>query len=160
MVPTLADVQVSIERHHWINTVVGVIDAAWHLTDEEQFDVIRIVSTVVRQLNIPERGEPAELPVPLVLEVGAGFYANQITSTLDSGIARPIRALHTGDQTVPVEIWAQSIVSLFTTAYPDLDGVERMYLTKSFVDLLAAIGVAERAPVFLPADVVRIYENP
>lgn len=145
-----------IERHHWLNTIVGVIDAAWNLTAEEQFHAIRIVSGVLQQMLIPDRGEPREVPIPLALEVGGGFYSAQLTSTLDSGIERSVRPLRAGDQTVPLDVWRDALVGLVTTSYPDLEPLERVWLTRAFDDLLAALGVTERAPVFLPEDVVRL----
>lgn len=144
-----------IERHHWINTVVGIIDSVWHLTPEEQFHTIRVVKALLEHLSIPERGEPREVPAPLALEVDGGFYNLQLNSTQDSGIARPVRAPGPRDYNLPMEVWCQSLVNLFTTAYPDLEPLERLYLTKGFLDLLASLGAPHRAPAYVPEDVSR-----
>jgi hypothetical protein len=50
------------ERYHWINVMVGVLDGAFHLTDNEQFRVIEIVSKLLERLHIPERSVPATRP--------------------------------------------------------------------------------------------------
>ena len=71
-----------------------------------------------------------------------------------------MRALQQGDQTFAADVWRTALVEMFTTAYPDLSGIERVWLTRTVGDLLGGIGVATRAPVFLPEDVVRIAMNP
>lgn len=148
-----------MERHHWLSAVVGVIDAAWNLTAEEQHHVNRIVSVILDELAIPERGAPREIPAPIAMEVEGGFYSSQLH---DAVLAddRPVRPLHPGDQTATPDVWRTSLVELFTTAYPDLSGVERVWLTKTLGDLLGGIGVATRAPVWLSEDVVRVAQNP
>jgi hypothetical protein len=148
------------ERHHWLNTVVGILDATWHLTEEEQLAAIHIVGELLDFLNIPERGEPAELPISLVMEIDGGYYTDQLFSHYDSGAARPVRATAAGDVNVAPEVWRTALVNLFTTAYPDLDPVERMGITKIIGDLLAALGVTYRAPSHIPDEVVRVARNP
>lgn len=149
-----------MERHHWLNAVVGVIDAAWNLTAEEQYHVTRIVAVILDKLSIPERGAPAEIPAPIAMEVEGGFYSSQMHDAALSQVERPVRALSSGDQTVAPDVWRTTLVELFTTAYPDLTGVERVWLTKTIGDLLGGIGVATRAPVWLSEDVTRVAANP
>jgi hypothetical protein len=111
-------------------------------------------------LNTAERGEPAELPISLVMEIDGGYYTDQLFSHYDSGAARPVRATAAGDVNVAPEVWRTALVNLFTTAYPDLDPVERMGITKIIGDLLAALGVTYRAPSHIPDEVVRVARNP
>jgi len=145
-----------IERHHWLNTVVGLIDSVWHLTPEEQYQTIRVVRALLERLAVPERGAPREIPASLALEVDGAYYNTQLNSTYDSGAPRPIRRVERTDYTLPVEVWCSSLTSLFTTAYPDLDPIERVLLTKTFLDLLTSLGADERSPSHIPEDVARV----
>lgn len=149
-----------MERQHWLSAVVGVIDAAWNLTAEEQHHVNRIVAVILDELAIPERGAPSEIPAPVAMEVEGGFYSSQLHDAAIAVVERPVRPLHTGDQTAAPDVWRTSLVELFTTAYPDLSGIERVWLTKTIGDLLGGIGVTTRAPVWLSEDVTRVAANP
>jgi hypothetical protein len=149
-----------VERHHWVNTVVGLLDAVWHLSLEERVWSSRIVGGVLDELRIPERGPAAQIPAHLAYEVEVGRYGRLVNGDLDSGVEHRPRPATPSDHPVPFDVWRQTFVSLFTTAYPDLDGVERVFLTKVFGELLTAIGVGPRAAQFVPDDVVRIARNP
>jgi hypothetical protein len=144
-----------VDRHHWVNTVVGFIDSVWNLTPEELAPAIRVVRALLERLDVPGRGEPVEIPAPLALEVDGGFYATQINAVYDSGLLRPVRKLGPRDIQYPIEVWCASLTSMFTKAYPGLDPIERVYLTKAFLDLLTSLGVPDRAPVYIPEDVAR-----
>ncbi len=145
-----------VERHHWVNTVIGFLDATWHLTDIELVQVSRIVGAVLDILHIPDRGEPKEIPLPLMMEVGAGFYSRSMAASADATTPRPVRELSEGDVSFSPDIWRAAIANLFTSAYPDLDGMERVYLDKTIADVLTALGVDRRAPQFVSEDVARI----
>jgi hypothetical protein len=147
------------ERHHWINTIVGLLDQAFNLTDDEQVFAVSFVDRLLDVLNVPDRCDPAELPIPVVLEVSAQVYTNQLASARESGVVRPIRALRQGDVFVSVETWVEALLSLITTAYPDLAPAERLVAAKVLRDLLDAIGAPDRASSFLPDDVVRISRD-
>jgi hypothetical protein len=151
-----AQVSNHIERHHWVNTIIGFLDATWHLTDIELVQVSRIIGGVLDILHIPDRGEPAEIPIPLMMEVGAGFYSRSMAASADAATPRPVRELAQGDVSFSPDIWRAAVAGLFTAAYPDLDGVERLYLDKTIADLLTALGVDRRAPQFVSEDVARI----
>lgn len=148
-----------VERHHWINTIVGTLDQAFHLTDEEQFYSIDIVSRLLRSLDIPERSEPSVLPTPLVLEMSSQIYSTQLAGPRVSGIIRPIRQTNPDDIVVSIEAWVAALLAMFTTAYPDLTPTERIVTAKVLTDLLDGIGVPDRAAVFFPDNVVRISKD-
>lgn len=147
------------ERHHWLNTVVGLLDAAFRLTDEEQFFTIDIVARLLDSLDVPFRSEPEELPAAVLLEVTSSMFTVQLSAPRDSGVVRPVRSVVAGDMVVSVEAWRNALLGLVTTAYPDLDPTERMVAAKVLDDLLVAIGVPHRAAVFFPDEVVRAYAN-
>lgn len=144
-----------IGQHHWLNTFVGVIDAAFWLSDEEQYQVIGILRRLLTTLRIPQRGEPVELPVPLVLEVDSAFYS----VALDAAQNRPVRPVDAADIVVSVETWRDALLSMLLVAYPDLRPEERLVAAKIFDDLLTALGVPDRAAVAFPDTVIRAYQQ-
>ena len=148
------------QRHHWLNTIVGILDSAFHLSDVEQFETIALVRQLLTGLRIPERSVPSSLPAPIALEVESGFYTIQLAHTRDSGVVRPVRAVTSASEiVVSAEAWRDALVGLVVTAYPDLEPMERLLLTKVFGDLLAALGVPQRAAAFFPEAVVRAYRT-
>lgn len=147
------------ERHHWINTIVGLLDQAFNLTDDEQVFAIGFVDKLLDMVHIPDRGDPASLPIPVVLEVSAQVYTNQLASARELGVVRPVRSVRAGDVQVSTETWVEALLSLLVNAYPELAPAERLVVAKSIRDLLDAIGVPDRAASFLPDDVVRISRD-
>lgn len=147
------------QRHHWLNTIVGTLDAAFYLTDEEQFVTIDIVRRLLEALNIPDRSTPSRLPAAVALEAASGFYTNGLYGPRESGLERPVRPANGGDIVVSVETWCQALMSMILSAYPDLEPLERVIATKVFSDLLAGIGLPHRAAAFFPDDVVRAYHD-
>jgi hypothetical protein len=147
------------ERHHWLNTIVAILDGAFYLTEEEQALTISIVNRLLTGLRIPDRAEPGRLPAAVALEVTSGFYTVQLYSNRDSGMIRPVRMVTANDLVVPVEAWAQALLGLILSAYPGLDPAERMISTKVFTDLLTGIGVPHRAAAYFPDDVARAYRS-
>lgn len=155
----IVPIRVVPERHHWINTIVGLLDQAFNLTDDEQVFAIGFVDKLLDMLQVPDRGDPAALPIPVVLEVSAQVYTTQLSSTRELDVVRPVRAVQPGDVQVSTETWVEALLSLIMSAYPDLSPTERLLTAKSFRDLLDAIGVPDRAATFLPDDVVRISRD-
>ena len=147
------------ERHHWLNTIVGVLDTAFHLTEHEQLETIKIVRGLLEGIRIPERSVAASLPAPVALEVESGFYTIQLAHVRDSGLLRPVRSIQAHDVTVSAEAWRDALVGMLLTGYPDMAPMERLLATKVFGDLLLALGVPERAAAFFPEAVVRAYRT-
>jgi hypothetical protein len=147
--------RVSPERHDWVNTLVGILDQAFHLTDDEQYFASEYVGKVLDVLCIPDRGDPVALPVPVVLELSAQVYSDQLAASRDNGFARPVRATKNSDIVVSVEAWSEALMKMLAAAYEDLRPEERMMGAKLFSDLLVAVGAPDRAAAFLPDDVVR-----
>lgn len=147
------------QRHHWINTFVGLLDGAFHLTEAEQLEVIAILKQLLVALQIPERGTAESLPAPVALEISSGFYTIQLTHSRNAGYIRPVRAVAVTDTTVSAESWRDAFCGMLFTAYPQLSPAERLLLAKTFSDLLAALGVPARAAAFLPEAVVRAYRS-
>lgn len=143
-----------VSRHHWVNTLLGIIDSVWHLSPEEFTVASDTLNRLLAQLHVPERGAPTIIPAPLAMEVDGGFYATQLHSPYDSNAPRPVRESGVRDMTLPVDVWVSSLVSLISTAY-DIAPLERLYATKTFTDLLSALGADTRVPVYIPDDVAR-----
>jgi hypothetical protein len=149
----------NVERYHWLNTIAGLLDAAFYLSEEEQFLVIDIVNRLLVNLRIPERGDVAEMPPALALEVKAGFYTTTLSGPRESGVERPVRATGHGDVVVSVESWRQAFLDMLVTAYPSIEPFERMAVSKVLTDVLVALGVPERKAAFYPDAVVRAYQE-
>ena len=147
------------QRHHWLNTYVGMLDAAFALTDEEQVYVAMVVADLLDALNIPGRGEPDELPPGVALEVSAGYYTVQISGRSDSHLSRSPRSTGADDIVVSVEAWTQAFVNMLMIAYPALEPIDRIAAAKGFSDLLVSLGVPARAANWFPDDVVRAYRD-
>lgn len=142
-----------VERYHWLNTIVGVLDVAFHLGDTEQFHVIDIVNTLLSRLHIPERGAPVVLPAPLSAEISAGVYG-RLLSLSPADRVRPVRPVEAGDCQVSVESWRMALLSMLLDAHPDLTPLEQVAAAKVFTDLLLAIGVPSRVAFHLPEEVI------
>lgn len=146
-------------RTHWLNTIVGILDSAFFLTDEEQYAVAGIVNQVLEALNIPTRGTPTIMPVPVAQEAAVSYYSLALSGPRESGVVRHVRPATDHDVVVSIETWREAIVGMFTTAYPGLNGDERVLLTKVFDDLLAAIGAPRRAASHVPDVVMETYRS-
>ncbi|MCP4792030.1 MAG: hypothetical protein GY882_01640 [Actinomycetia bacterium] len=145
-----------IERHHWVNAFVGILDQAFYLTDAEQVCVIEIVDRMFTSLSVPQRGNPVDIPMSLALEAADGFYSRQLAGPRNSGVVRPVRHVVDGDMVVSVDAWCESLVGMVIVAYPDLTPAERLAAAKIVTDLLVAVGVPDRAANYYPADVLRV----
>lgn len=144
----------SPRRHHWVNTLVGVLDASFALTVEEQFYATVAVTRLLDTLDIPGRGEPLELPAALAAETSAGVFGAAMA------FDRPMvaaAALRPGMVTVDLADWRDALCRMLFRAYPDLRPEERLYAVKAFDEVLVALGLPNRAPVFIPEDVVSAY---
>jgi hypothetical protein len=145
-------------KGHWLNTIVGVLDSSFYLTLEEQYTCTKIVSTLLDRLNIPARGKPTVLPMPIVQEVYANYYSLAL-ETSSTGMTRNIRRVTENDCVTSLEAWRIALESMFIQAYPDLDSYERTLLAKILHDLLAAIGVPQRAASHFPDAVLRAHRE-
>jgi len=144
-----------VERHHWLNTIVGVLDSAFHLTLDEQFAVSSIVNKLLAALRIPERGAAQVLPMPVVQEAHASYYSTSM-ATEDGRVVRGATSL---DCVTSLETWRSALEDMVVTAYPDLSAEERILLAKVLSDLLAAIGVPNRAAMFFPDAVLKAHRE-
>lgn len=144
-------------RHHWLNTLTGILDGAFYLTDEEQLPVTQILGRLIDDLRIPDRGVPATLPAPVALELSCNFYTVRLSGPQDADGYRPIRAVSDRDLVVDVETWTAALVGLFLTAYPDMAGLETVHATNVLEDLLIRLGVPQRAAAYFPEEVLRAY---
>jgi hypothetical protein len=148
---------VKVERHHWLNTFIGILDAAFNLTEEEQAAVIAILRELLVALQIPERGSPVELPAALALEVSSEFFTISLSGPRESRLQRSVRAATETDTVVSPDAWRDSLAGMLMVAYPDLIPAERLLAHNVFSKILLGIGVPHRAPEYLPGDVIRSH---
>ncbi len=142
------------QRHHWLNMFLGIIHEAFGLTLQERYVVASAFSQLLESLQIPERGVPKVLPIPLVVEFQNGYYSKKLADALEgrSPEVVPMTAIQ-DDHIIPAEIWRISLMQLLETSYPDLLPMERIAADKVFADLFGALGVPQRRARFLPRDI-------
>jgi hypothetical protein len=157
--PQVDPFEMWVDRHHWLNAIVGMLDQAFRLTDDEQFFVLDIVSRLLDALDIPFRGDPQQLPASVAQEAESGLYSMQLSTPREVGLVRPVRAVTGGDMVVSVEAWRTALLGMLITAYPDLEPVEKMTAAQVLDDLLTAIGVPTRLAMFFPSEVVAAYRD-
>lgn len=145
------------QRHHWLNTFVGVLDTALHLTEEEQFLVSDILRSLLVTLRVPDRGVPQQLPAPVALEVECGYYSTVLAAQHHAGFVRPVIPAGGYLETVSVQAWRSALLGMLVVSYPDLDLPERLLASSTLDDMLAALGVPSRAAASLPTDVLRAW---
>lgn len=148
-----------IERHTWLNTIVGIIDSAFALSDEEMYFTTVIVRKLLEGLRIPERHPADILPIAVTQEACAGVFSTQLHAHRAAGVSRIARAVASDDTVVTLEAWRQAIMTLILVSYPDLDPMERMWATGTVDELLLALGVPARAAAFFPDEVVRAHAS-
>lgn len=148
-----------IERHHWLNTIVGLLDAAFYLSDEEQYLITDIVNRLLISLRIPERSAALELPPAVALEYKSSFYSALLAGPRISGRDRPVNFVTQEDIIVSVESWRQAFLDMLLISYPNLEPIERLVTAKALTEILVAIGVPNRAAAFYPDAVVRAYQE-
>lgn len=147
------------ERHHWLNTIVGLLDSAFYLSAEEQYAAASIVGKLLDWLRIPDRALPGELPMAVVQEMHGGYYTIQLEAPAAAGTVRPVRGATDVDCVASLEAWCAALSGLITTAYPQLDPAEKLAIRKVFSDLLAAIGVPHRVAAFMPDQVLYAHTD-
>lgn len=145
------------EVYHWVSLFVGLLDTAFHLTDEEQVLTASILTRLLTGLRIEDRPTPDRIPAALALEIDAGFYTSAMASPRRNGVVRPISAARAGDPRVSVEAWSHALTTMLNVAYPDLDPEEGFLATKVFADVLTSLGVPARAAYHTPDEVMRAY---
>ncbi len=150
--------QLEVTRDHWLNTVVGLIDASFYLSPEEQYASTKIITGLLDRLNIPDRGQPLVIPMPVVQEMHANYYSTAL-DTVNSGLPRQTRFVNNQDCVTSLEAWRSALEGMILQAYPDLSGDQRLLLAKVLNDWLAAVGIPNRAASFLPAQVLRAHRD-
>jgi hypothetical protein len=139
--------------------MLGMLDGAFHLTEEEQAPTLQILRRLMDALDIPGRSTPDSVPAGVALEADARVYSEVLAGARSTGIIRPIRPAGDADPFVPLETWVQALVTMLTSAYPELNPVERVKAMTVFTELLVAIGVPERAVYCYPDEVLRAYQD-
>ena len=147
-----------VERHTWLNTLVGILDAAFSLSEEELYFTTVIVKQLLEGLRIPERGGAGSIvPTAVAQEAHAGVFSTLVNTSRDAGLFKEPRGVEAGDTIVTLEAWRQALLGLITTGFPDLEPVEVVWATSTIDELLLGLGVPNRAAAYFPAEVVRAH---
>jgi hypothetical protein len=135
-----------------------VLDSAFSLSGEEQFFVAALIGKVLDQIGVPNDEPLDTIPAALSLEISCGFYTTQLTTRPD-GRGRGPRPSGIGEVTASLDDWRDALVGMVCSAYPELDGVDRLILTRGVDDLLIALGLPDRGASHLPGDVVNAHRE-
>lgn len=146
------------ERHHWLNTILGLLDSTFSLTPMEEPPTIRAIQNLLSELNIPDRADAPSLPAAVALEVTSSHFTIQFSSPRRADLMRPPRRTSPSDIPVSLETWRQGFVSLITSAY-DLSAMELLLTATVFNDILTELGVPNRAASYYPEEVLRAYQE-
>jgi hypothetical protein len=148
---------VKIERHTWLNTILGMLDNSFSLQEEELYQVTTAVRSMLEALGIPERGEPDVVSSALLLEAEGSTWSQVLHGPRNAGVPSYPRAVNGRDTTVTLEAWRQALLSMITSAYPSLDNDEILLAASTFDDILLSLGVPERVAYYIPNEVVRAH---
>lgn len=138
----------------WLATYVGLLTDAFSLTDDEQYEVRRILKKLFSALDLANRPEPGVVPMAVRQEMLSGHYSD----ALDRAGAMPRRASE-GDCVASAEAWRTPLEGMLLSSYPSLAPDEVLLLRKVLTDLLAALGVPARAAAFFPESVMAAHRE-
>ena len=148
-----------IKRHHWVNTIIGILDSVFILTEVEQFGAIDAVNKMLGKLNIPERGHAFLIPASVAMEAESSYYTINMDNYQNGSQSRTPRVIISGDAVVSLDSWRDMFMNMITTSYPDLLPEEKLLLSSMFNTLLLSLGIPERAATYFPDDVVRAWKQ-
>ena len=146
-----------IQRHHWLNTYLGILDSVFFLSEEEQYHTIKIISSLLEAIKIPERGTPVLIPASVAVEAKNSYYSISLDARQKSNFERHPMIIDNSDLMVSIDAWRDSLLNMLTTAYPELEPEEKILSAKIFTELLVALGLPNRAAAYFPDDVVRAW---
>lgn len=148
-----------VKRHHWLNTIVGIIDSAFHLSPMEQMGTLDIVNKILKATRIPERSLALTLPAPLSFEISSGIFSTQLATARNLNQNYNSEPVSNGDMVISAEAWRDALAGLLFTSYADLTSDEKLYINVAFTNLLESLGIPERRAYFFPQTVITAYRN-
>jgi len=131
-------------RSHWVATLAGILASVWPCSLAKQHQLVRSLHRLCEALGIPERGEPHQLPIEVVLETDRGFYSELLAAAAVAGPGGE------GEPAIPLEVWSAYLTDLIAVAYPDLTGEERVLADMTFLTLLRRLGADRTPPSYHP----------
>lgn len=148
-----------VKRHHWLNTIVGIIDSAFRLSPMEQMGTLDVVNKILKATRIPDRAVAQTLPAPLSFEIASGIFSNQLATARNLNQNYDSIPVGSGDMVISAEAWRDALVGLILTSYPDLTADEKLYINVGFTNLLESLGIPQRRAYFFPQTVITAYRN-
>lgn len=148
-----------VKRHHWLNTIVGILDSAFNLSPMEQIGTLDVVNKILKKVNIPDRSLPSNLPAPVSFEAESGIFSAQLSNARNISKSYESHPVTGSDMVISAEAWRDALVGLIITSYPDLTADEKLFLNIGFTDLLDSLGIPERKAYFFPQTVITAYRN-
>lgn len=164
-----------VERHHWVNTILGTLSTAFRLTDVEEYNILLRVGRLLDILRIPDRGPVTTMRADLATEVVSGYFSditNPWTNPSSGEDILPeadssIRAAAKTDIRVPLASWLTALTGLFTSSYSDFTIEELADLRRELTYILEGLGLHDecdtnpekpiRVTNFLTEDVMRSF---
>lgn len=134
-----------------------MLDNSFSLEEEELYQVAATLRHMLESLGIPDRGDPVVVSAALLLEHEGGAWAQSLHGPRDAGVPSYPRVANGRDTKVTLEAWRQALLSMITSAYPDLDDSEVMLAASVLDGVLLSLGVPERVAYYIPNEVVRAH---
>ena len=148
---TMADeTEQKVERHHWVNTILGTLSTAFSLTDKEEYNILLRVGRLLDLLRIPERGPIATMRADLATEVVSGYFTDitnpwrnpdAISDDALDETNSSIRIAAKTDIHVPLRLWLTALTGLFTTSYSDFSPGELEDIRRELTYILEGLGL-------------------
>lgn len=171
-----AETEQRVERHHWVNTILGTLSTAFDLTDNEEYHILLRVGRLLDILRIPERGPVAIMRADLATEVVSGYFTDITNPWTNPDMGSEdivcetgpsIRAAEKTDIHVPLTLWLTALTGLFTASYSDFTPIELEDLRRELTYILEGLGLHDegdanpekpiRVTNFLTEDVMRSF---
>jgi hypothetical protein len=148
-----------IERHHWVNTLVGMLNIAFILSKTEELTITQIINQLLLSLNIPDRLSAVGLPAAVALEAEHQVYSKTLSNFDDTPLNRVARTCTEGEMVVSLESWSQALASMINSTYPDLEPLDRLRVLLVFREILSSLGVPARVARAFPDEVIKAYQE-
>lgn len=147
----------NITPEHWTNTFMGMLNLALGLSPEEEVFAGGILYKLLFSLDIFYDNIPDNIPVSVYFEAKYNTYTKQLISSRDNSALKSTHSKGDEITKVSLDAWAQAMLSMLYSTYPNISPVDRIKLILTVRELLASLGIPDRPTKALPPEVIAAY---